>query len=212
MKTAAQKYGDKVALQDITLTAGDPVPAAPTLLNPLTAVSPAEESLLMALAQVPEEALPVGNTAAWSNYAQLVSDSRSAGDCRKDVTVAFPDGSSVRKELTMHVNARSESAEQHGNSSASAGQSGEEPVQSISVDGQSAVAGANRADMGQVINHDSVTATVKSGTVAGQATSCVVRGTQRQLPQTGNGAENWSLIGLVALVITGMLGLRKRQD
>lgn len=56
MKTAAQKYGDKVALQDITLTAGDPVPAAPTLLNPLTAVSPAEESLLMALAQVPEEA------------------------------------------------------------------------------------------------------------------------------------------------------------
>lgn len=212
MKTAAQKYGDKVALQDITLTAGDPVPAAPTLLNPLTAVSPAEESLLMALAQVPEAALPAGTTAAWGNYAQLIADSRSAGDYQEDVTVAFPDGSSVRKGLTMHVNARKESAEQHGDSSTGVGQSGKQAVQSTPADGQSVVSVVNRISEVRGVSHASVTATVETGVATGQVTSRPAQGAQRQLPQTGNGTEDWSLIGLVTLAFTGLLGLRKRQD
>lgn len=102
----AKQYGDNVKIKNpnITITEGDQVPA-PELDNTFikTRENSEVDSLLSDFATITGGDLPEGTTIAWSNPAKVNNDANHAGEYTEDVTVTFPDGSTVTRQIKMTV-------------------------------------------------------------------------------------------------------------
>ena len=102
----AKQYGDNVKIKNpnITITEGDHVPA-PELDNTFikTRENSEVDSLLSDFATITGGDLPEGTTIAWSNPAKVNNDANHAGEYTEDVTVTFPDGSTVTRQINMTV-------------------------------------------------------------------------------------------------------------
>lgn len=102
----AKQYGDNVKIKDpnITISEGDHVPA-PELDNTFikTRENSEIDSLLSDFATITGGDLPEGTTIAWSNSAKVNNDANHAGEHTEDVTVTFPDGSTVTRQINMTV-------------------------------------------------------------------------------------------------------------
>ena len=102
----AKQYGDNVKIKNpkITITEGDQVPT-PELDNTFikTRENSEVDSLLSDFATITGGDLPEGTTIAWSNSAKVNNDANHAGEYTEDVTVTFPDGSTVTRQINMTV-------------------------------------------------------------------------------------------------------------
>ena len=102
----AKQYGDNVKIKNpnITITEGDHVPA-PELDNTFikTRENSEVDSLLSDFATITGGDLPEGTTIAWSNSAKVNNDANHAGKYTEDVTITFPDGSAVTRQIHMTV-------------------------------------------------------------------------------------------------------------
>ena len=102
----AKQYGDNVKIKNpnITITEGDHVPA-PELDNTFikTRENSEVDSLLSDFATITGGDLPEGTTIDWSNPAKVNNDATHAGKYNEDVTITFPDGSTVTRQINMTV-------------------------------------------------------------------------------------------------------------
>lgn len=102
----AKQYGDNVKIKNpnITITEGDHVPA-PELDNTFikTRENSEVDSLLSDFATITGGDLPEGTTIAWSNPAKVNNDANHAGEYNENVTITFPDGSTVTRQINMTV-------------------------------------------------------------------------------------------------------------
>jgi LPXTG-motif cell wall-anchored protein len=104
--TDAKVYGDIVEVNDASMHAKQ---ALPTLsIKNAMADDPTQSmaaSAFMSLAELPGDTIPTGTTVAFADPAKATRDSQVPGDYVEDVLVTFPDGSTVTKQIELHVSA-----------------------------------------------------------------------------------------------------------
>lgn len=215
----AKQYGDNVKIKNpnITITEGDHVPA-PELDNTFikTRENSEVDSLLSNFATITGGDLPEGTTIAWSNPAKVNNDATHAGEYNEDVTITFPDGSTVTRQINMTVKYNPALHRNEVTVPAGTHVQGDHLIDSIGN-----VVPGYKVVNGQVVNTTN-TATGSSSSVNYTApTTDDVTMTREQyrasqnnktntdaktLPQTGNNNE-LGLVGLGLLTLAGMFGL-----
>ena len=211
----AQQYGDsvKVDQDSYTIKEGDALPDL-KLANSFAKHRENSEitNMFMNLAAMPGDTLPEGTTISWKDAARAQRDAQHTGDYVEDVLITFPDGSTITKQVTLHV---TYNPELHKTSSEVTGlPTGAKIVNGQVVDANGHVLPGYTVVNGQIVKTNSG---VNSSAVAGSMTNTSLKRSNLnngQLPQTSD-ANQAGLVGLGVASMLGMLGLagiRRKQN
>lgn len=102
--TDAKVYGNVVEVNDAKMYAKEALPSL-TLKN-ATADDPTQnelDGLMLEMAAMPGDTIPTGTKVSFKDSAKALADSQVPGDYVEDVLVTFPDGSTVTKQIKLHV-------------------------------------------------------------------------------------------------------------
>ena len=102
--TDAKVYGNVVEVNNAKMYAKEALPSL-TLKN-ATANDPTQnklDGLMLEMATMPGDTIPTGTKASFKDSAKALADSQVPGDYVEDVLVTFPDGSTVTKQIKLHV-------------------------------------------------------------------------------------------------------------
>lgn len=186
--TDAKVYGNVVEVNDAKMHAKEALPSL-TLKN-ATADDPTQnepDGLMLEMATMPGDTIPTGTKASFKDSAKALADSQVPGDYVEDVLVTFPDGSTVTKQIKLHVD-----------KAVSGLPSGWKIVNGHVVDANgNVIAGYSVDENGNVMKVSGNTAKV-NGVVAKQNTA----NDAQQLPQTGN--DSGSILVVAGLAMATM--------
>lgn len=199
--TDAKVYGNVVEVNDAKMYAKEALPSL-TLKN-ATADDPTQselDGLMLQMATMPGDTIPTGTKVSFKDSAKALADSQVPGDYVEDVLVTFPDGSTVTKQIKLHVD------------KAVAGlPSGWKIVNGHVVDSEgNVIAGYSVDANGNVVKIASNS--VKSSENGSEKIDTMSVTPSRsalcngQLPQTGNNDEA-GLIALASVSLVAMFGL-----
>ncbi len=231
-KTNAEKYGDQVVVNPVSVTEGAKELPELTLANPQAL--PVARNTMALFAQVAQSltALPYGTTVAWNDATKALADMQKAGQYTEQALVTFPDGTTkvVDFKLTVTAVAKETTPSQPNTSHH---QDNIEPLDGITDAQKASFAGYHVLDgrvvdangkpvagwtirQGIIYNAEGV-AVAKVGTP--MATPTKAETTLKRtttLPQTGENESSWlSALGLTVLgtvsALGATLGLRKQN-
>lgn len=231
-KTNAEKYGDQVVVNPVSVTEGAKELPELTLANPQAL--PVSRNTMALFARVAQSltALPYGTTVAWNDATKALADMQKAGQYTEQALVTFPDGTTkvVDFKLTVTAVAKETTPNQPNTSHH---QDNIEPLDGITDAQKASFAGYHVLDgrvvdangkpvpgwtirQGIIYNAEGV-AVAKVGTP--MATPTKVETTLKRtttLPQTGENESSWlSALGLTVLgtvsALGATLGLRKQN-
>lgn len=231
-KTNAEKYGDQVVVNPVSVTEGAKELPELTLANPQAL--PVARNTMALFARVAQSltALPYGTTVAWNDATKALADMQKAGQYTEQALVTFPDGTTkvVNFKLTVTAVAKETTPSQPNTSHH---QDNIEPLDGITDAQKASFAGYHVLDgrvvdangkpvagwtirQGIIYNAEGV-AVAKVGTP--MATPTKAETTLKRtttLPQTGENESSWlSALGLTVLgtvsALGATLGLRKQN-
>lgn len=231
-KTNAEKYGDQVVVNPVSVTEGAKELPELTLANPQAL--PVSHNTMALFARVAQSlmALPYGTTVAWNDATKALADMQKAGQYTEQALVTFPDGTTkvVDFKLTVTAVAKETTPNQPNTSHH---QDNIEPLDGITDAQKASFAGYHVLDgrvvdangkpvagwtirQGIIYNAEGV-AVAKVGT--SMATPTKAETTLKRtttLPQTGEDESSWlSALGLTVLgtvsALGATLGLRKQN-
>ena len=231
-KTNAEKYGDQVVVNPVSVTEGTKELPELTLANPQAL--PVSHNTMALFARVAQSltALPYGTTVAWNDATKALADMQKAGQYTEQALVTFPDGTTkvVDFKLTVTAVAKETTPSQPNTSHH---QDNIEPLDGITDAQKASFAGYHVLDgrvvdangkpvagwtirQGIIYNAEGV-AVAKVGTP--MATPTKAETTLKRtttLPQTGEDESSWlSALGLTVLgtvsALGATLGLRKQN-
>ncbi|KRL73234.1 SEC10/PgrA surface exclusion domain-containing protein [Ligilactobacillus saerimneri] len=231
-KTNAEKYGDQVVVNPVSVTEGAKELPELTLANPQAL--PVARNTMALFARVAQSltALPYGTTVAWNDATKALADMQKAGQYTEQALVTFPDGTTkvVNFKLTVTAVAKETTPSQPNTSHH---QDNIEPLDGITDAQKASFAGYHVLDgrvvdangkpvagwtirQGIIYNAEGV-AVAKVGTP--MATPTKAETTLKRtttLPQTGEDESSWlSALGLTVLgtvsALGATLGLRKQN-
>ena len=199
--TDAKVYGNVVEVNDAKMYAKEALPSL-TLKN-ATADDPTQselDGLMLEMATMPGDTIPTGTKVSFKDSAKALADSQVPGDYVEDVLVTFPDGSTVTKQIKLHVD-----------KAVSGLPSGWKIVNGHVVDSEGHVIAGYSVDAhGNVVKIASNS--VKSSENGSEKIDTMSVTPSRsalcngQLPQTGNNDEA-GLIALASVSLVAMFGL-----
>ena len=231
-KTNAEKYGDQVVVNPVSVTEGAKELPELTLANPQAL--PVARNTMALFTRVAQSltALPYGTTVAWNDATKALADMQKAGQYTEQALVTFPDGTTkvVDFKLTVTAVAKETTPSQPNTSHH---QDNIEPLDGITDAQKASFAGYHVLDgrvvdangqpvagwtirQGIIYNAEGV-AVAKVGTP--MATPTKAETTLKRtttLPQTGENESSWlSALGLTVLgtvsALGATLGLRKQN-
>lgn len=225
--TDAKIYGDQAKINDITIHAGENVPA-PVMNNTFgdetlaSTTNQPEAAMFITMPAMNGESatttmrtwdgnLPTGTTAAWANASQVNADAQVPGDHVEDVLVTFPDGSTTTVHVTLHVLANPTTHETNYNVSLP---NGYKIVNGQVVDANGNPVAGWAVKNGRVYNANGQLVADLAVPANGTITTSAKNDGQKTnaLPQTGDQNETAiAALGLVGLSLMTVLGLRKRD-
>lgn len=231
-KTNAEKYGDQVVVNPVSVTEGAKELPELTLANPQAL--PVARNTMALFARVAQSltALPYGTTVAWNDATKALADMQKAGQYTEQALVTFPDGTTkvVNFKLTVTAVAKETTPNQPNTSHH---QDNIEPLDGITDAQKASFAGYHVLDgrvvdangkpvagwtirQGIIYNAEGV-AVAKVGTPMATPTKAeTTLNRTTTLPQTGEDESSWlSALGLTVLgtvsALGATLGLRKQN-
>lgn len=205
--TDAKVYGDVVEVNDATMHANEVLPSL-TLKNQMAADPTQNEldGLMLKMASMPGDTIPTGTTVTFANPDKVKTDSQNPGDYTEDVLVTFPDGSTVTKQIKLHVDAAV--AGLPNGWSIKNGQvvdANGQVIPGYTVDANGNVV---KVTGDQTTNHNAIIANNgdKADTTNNAKATNGTNSRNAQLPQTGN-ANDAGLVALAGASLIALFGL-----